>query len=368
MKHRAKLKRTHSKTLNFMTHDSDTPFERFNTDIISEQDLEGLIMAMQTLEDYDFGEEGKATTIPAPSSITEFHAKATALLDAEDKDEKAGDSDTRTQLEENLDLLMRSNASSQELYEAVSSDLKKLGSFEEQEMAWNSIIYKIQKTIIETFGMLQGRIGDKFSPVEITGHFRKCWQRVISPSLRRCILQEIRRLIGKIDRQDQKQFIVQAFALSIIQTLDTDDEGNDIVIPSPDVINVFRGQKIPEPKSESIKLAAFSYSYPNSTLKLYQFFLSMSEHDESAAKAFALLKQTQNLGVASQSCKNMDMDTFAQLCKTYFDEMSGTLRSARDPRIKVGILMMWNEIIAPQLIIFGELLFSQTFLIPNVST
>jgi hypothetical protein len=87
---------------------------------------------------------------------------------------------------------------------------------------------------------------------------------------------------------------------------------------------------------------------------------------EQAQEALALLRESQHLGLVPADLDGFDADAFARLCKGTFIRMYRIIKLEPDRYMQVVLFKTWNEIVAPQLLVIGDLLLPDSpFLLPR---
>ena len=318
---------------------------------------------------YEFqGEEGtddKAVTRPTPRTLMIYFAEESRQVLQE---RNIADDALAEQVITELDPLITSNASAQEIYNALHDEMEKTTNINVQEKIWDISIICLEAVIKHIIKELMEKYQNDDDLLAIGGHLRSCWNKIISPRLRVSFVDLVKEYINETESKEQKLHISNAFILSMINSL-TGPEGDLDFEVSDDVLAAFAftfrdGSFAPFKQFHTPE--AFRFSYPGSEVKVYEFLAKCNEEPQLVVQeALDLLKKTQNLQIIPHDLESLDKEAFEQLCKNYYFTIMKLGKRAESKELKSAILTMWHKIIGPQLIFLGELRFSKTFLLPT---
>ncbi len=359
-------------------HEGHEEFEEFDyqnvhTPIMDEEELEvfRLLAKSQEKIDLDGGSDrfqddedaDKAVTRPTPRTLMIYFAeKSRQVL----QERNIADDVLAEQVITKLDPLINSNASAQDIYNALHGEMEKTTKINVQEKMWDINIICLKEIIKETVKQLMERYQNDDDLLAIGGHLRSCWNKIISPSLRISLVNLIKNYINKTESEEQKLHISNAFILSMINSL-TGPEGDLDFEVSDDTLAAFTFRnKSFAPQKKFHTPEAFNFSYPESEVKVYEFLAKCNEEPQLVVQeALGLLEKTQNLQIIPHDLESLDKEAFEQLCKKHYVTLMELAQKAKSKELRGAILTIWYKIIGPQLIILGELRFSKTFLLPT---
>lgn len=359
----------------FIEHEGNEEFEYQSapTPVMDEEALEVFrLLSQQGREEIDLDGgsdelqyDDKAETRPTPRTLMIYFAdQSRQVLQKSNVEDDA----LAEQVITELDPLITSNASAQEIYNALHNEMEKTMNINVQEKIWNISVICLEAVIKHIIRELMEKYQNDDDLLAIGGHLRSCWNKIISPRLRVSLVDFVKEYIDETESEEQKLHISNAFILSMINSL-TGPEGDLDFEVSDDVLAAFTFTFRDEsfaPFKQFHTPEAFNFSYPESEIKVYEFLTECNEEPQLVVKqALALLKKTQNLQIIPHDLESLDKEAFEQLCKKYYATLMELVQKAESKELKSAILTMWHKIIGPQLIILGELRFSKTFLLPT---
>jgi hypothetical protein len=357
------------------------------TDKIPTADLEALQRDMVNLDGDDEGWDDsifdpvRKDTSPVPPAILRFNQRAAEALGSFDADSYA-DTQTRIKIEElniclleELDRLVEKSADQEEIYTAIHREMDKTADSEVRKNIWDLCMHYLCVVIKENYAELLKELQERgtLNHLYLNGKIRKIMKLIVSQSVRRTFLYECKKLIDNLSLPSHKDDVVQALVASTSQLLnqDMEREPRSFIHRSATVAKAFTNAHVPLPPESTVTPHVFLSSYPGHHLdlkgqkfKLYKFFQKHKEQHPQAAEALGILHQTQKLGIVIGDAPDVDIETFQQQCSVYYKEITRLSTGCNDSSMKTAIGLLWRNIIAPQLALYGEFLYS-SFLLPD---
>ena len=341
------------------------------TPIMDEEALEAFRILAQKQEETGLDsdsnefqdEDDKAVTRPSPRTLMIYFAeKSKQALE----ERNIADYVLAEQVITALDPLINSNASAQDIYNALHGEMEKTANINVQKKMWDINIVCLEAVIKNIIEQLIERYQNDDDLLAIGGHLRSCWNKVISPGLRISLVNLVKNYIDEMEDEDQKLHISNAFVLSMINSL-TNSEGDLDFKASDNVLEAFAYQDQSFAPLEKVRTPeAFSFSHPGSEEKIYEFLMECDEEPQLVVQqTLDLLKETQNLQIIPHDLESLDEEAFKQLCIDHYFTLVKLAQQTESKELQGAISAVWHKIIGPQLMILGELRFSTTFLLPS---
>jgi hypothetical protein len=362
----------------FIEHEGNEGHEEFeyqsvHTPVMDEEALEVFRLLARSQEEIDldggsdefqdYEDADRAVTKPTPRTLMIYFADQSRQVLQE---RNIADDALAEQVITELDPLITSNASAQEIYNALHNEMEKTTNINVQEKMWDISVICLEAVIKHIIKELMEKYQNDDDLLAIGGHLRSCWNKIISPRLRISLVDFVKEYIDETESEEQKLHISNAFILSMINSLAGPEGDLDFEV-SDDTLAAFTYRdKSFAPQKKFHTPEAFNFSYPEPEVKVYEFLAKCNEKPQLVVQqALDLLKKTQNLQIIPHDLESLDKEAFKQLCKKYYLTLMELAQKAGSKGLRGAILTIWHKIIGPQLIILGELRFSKTFLLPN---
>lgn len=339
------------------------------TPILDEEACEAFRLLIRNQEKMDldgsdeFQDTDRAITRPAPRALMIYFAeKSKEVL----QEHNIADDVLAEQVIKVLDPLIHMNASAQDIYKTLLDEMEKTTNIKVKEKMRDISVICLEAVIKDIIKQLMERYQDESNLLEIEGHLRSCWNKVISLRMRVTLVTLVKDCINEAEKEEQKQNISNAFILSMISLMTNPDGDIDFEVSDDDILTALSSQgKNFAPLERFRTPEAFRFSYPRSGGQIYEFLIRCNEEPRDVVQqALDLLKKTQNLQIIPHDFESLDKEAFEQLCKNYYIALRKLANKAKSKELQGAILTMWHKIIGPQLMILGELRFSKTFLLP----
>jgi len=305
----------------------------------------------------------RTKTDPIPKTLTLLYAQQmNEIVDGIGID----DAELKANLIRILDPLISHNAAAQKIYNALHAEMEKESDPDKMQKMWDIAVQSLIAVVQDMFDQLSSDLFDGENVLRLEKFFRTCLSKIISPTVRKYMMQRISELLRSDSFQPkQKQLITNAFSVAITNYQSIN--GQEQEIPgSDDTLFAFRKFRIPEPKTDNCTAEALMYTYPNTLNRMYDVLLVKSHESLQWAKALEFLQQTQNFGLLPDDIETFDLQEYIKLCHKSYSKLLRIAKMENDQQLIRILLSLWNEVIGPQLILVGELLIpSSQFLLPK---
>lgn len=297
-------------------------------------------------------------TRPAPASLISYYSlKTVNVIDnIDNKDERL-----TLIVIDILEPLINEKASP----ETILQNLKKAETQEEdQTILLQKASEILSYAISDKIKRLVEKTESDTNPLIIEKHLRECWNMAITKDVRAHLVKEVKKALLVIDDEDVVSNINSAFILSILNTLSglNIEEETD---PSLNTLAVFSRNQIVLPEKKHCTPLAFTDYQSSSKNFICAYLEHEAEYSHTAKEALMLVIQLENFGIMPSNPDDFDEKKYEELCNLYYIRFNELKENAESDELKGAMIAVWNEILGPQLIILGELLFSDNYMLPD---
>jgi hypothetical protein len=208
-------------------------------------------------------------------------------------------------------------------------------------------------------------------------NFQYCWQKIISKEGKLYFIEEMRALVKQTKDQDTKERLFAAFILSIINTIEENDENDDPFIKIPDEIrNSFPRANISEedvPEEQYPERISPSILLPmdEDYLEIHDFL--SSSNDEFAKIMLELIEQDFFTDEEWEKISCGDKEEYIEMCRNLQQTIAKKIDSSTSTdNIDTSTEEMaeiakraWNKIAFKRRLVWGEIIYSDELLLPK---
>jgi hypothetical protein len=344
--------------------------ERHETPILGIGELESYIQEMAEFEDrtpplqQEIAERlSRVPTRPAPPTLTTLYTTRMMQVDGDDALE---DRELVEEVVRLLDPLITGNHPAQTIYEAVQAAMECTEELEHRKQVWDISVAALQSVVEGLLSDVADTLFDDDQALALGRYLCGFLRKIISPAVRFTFVRTLRSFLLRDDvLYAAKQRTTQAFVYALVFGLQELGEF-PAVLCSEAAQKAFQETRIVLPKPADRSLAAFTLSYPGEDNALHQYFLAHEEESEQAQEALSLLRETEHLGIFPADLEGFDAEAYAALCKRYFIRVYRIIKLEGNRYTQVMLFKTWSEILAPQLLVLGDLLLPDSpFLLPK---
>lgn len=270
---------------------------------------------------------------------------------------------------ETLDRLIRKNATGREIHDGISTLMLKTDT-EKAGTIWALALLYLQDVVEQTFAGLESRLKENCSEQEKISALQYCWQRILSNEGKLFVLENVRALIQKSDKEEKNK-LFWGLVISIINSLKIDDEEPSIEIPA-NIRARFLHAEIAE-RVPATKLLNIDESYSQIRKQLESSLLSSPRNDRVALfKLDELLRINPFLDL-EEIMDHTNVEDYIKMCEQLYQSSLKEIEAISEDRDDAGTIILsdstvelyeraWNEVIFPRLLIWEEILYSDLLL------